>query len=150
MGGKKGADDHCTRATDYERLRWGSFLSIFAPCPPLPPCVDRCPSLGAVSTAASTACDRARQAVRRGGVDPALGGRGDDELRATVDVLSSALAVLAMRVQAQGARLDELGVAAAHVDCVEEETIVLRSLVERVDARLDGLLAMLTEGGDDA
>ena len=89
--------------------------------------------------------------MRRGGVDPALGGRGDGELRAAVDVLSAAVAVLAMRVQVQGARLDELGVAAAHVDCVEEETIVLRSLVERVDARLDGLVEMLTDrpaGGD--
>ena len=87
-----------------------------------------------------------RGVVGRGGVDRRLWDQGGNELRE----LTRVVAILAIRLRGIETKLVEDDRLAAHLDYVEGETDDLRSMIQRVDARIDGLVAMLTarrEGG---
>ena len=90
--------------------------------------------------------------VGRGGIDPCLwNDEGpDDDLRSLVKSVVQAVAVLAIRVRAQEAKLAEQDRLASHIDYMEGEVDDLQSTIKRVDARIDGLVSMLTEAkGED-
>lgn len=89
--------------------------------------------------------------VGRGGVDRRLWDQGgDDDLREVVEGMARAVAVLAIRLRGIEGKLDEEDRLAAHLDYVEGETDDLRSTIQRVDARIDGLVSLLTgSGGGD-
>ena len=78
--------------------------------------------------------------VGRGGVDRRLWDQGGNELRE----LTRVVAILAIRLRGIETKLVEDDRLAAHLDYVEGETDDLRSMIQRVDARIDGLVAMLT------
>ena len=100
--------------SNYERLRWARRSSIF-----VPPMVDR------------------------GGVDPLLFGQGSgsggDVMRALVNQLLTAVAVLTAKLTIMESAIEELGTMAAHLCFLEEEHEALRCSIEQLRAKTEEL-----------